>query len=56
MKTYDIHFIDYHMVGREIDMLTNVKSLTFCLFTDKEDAQNHCNVGNGSIVLDTICD
>ena len=56
MKTYDIHFIDYHMVGREIDMLTNVKSLTFRLFTDKEDAQNHCNVGNGRIVLDTICD
>ena len=40
---------------REINMLTNVKSLTFRLFTDKEDAQNHCNVGNGKIVLDTIC-
>lgn len=22
----------------------------------KEDAQNHCNVGNGKLVLDTICD
>ena len=38
-----------------INMLKNVKSLTFRLFTDKEDAQNHCNVGNGKIVLDTIC-
>jgi hypothetical protein len=36
-------------------MLKNVKSLTFRLFTDKENAQNHCNVGNGKIVLDTIC-
>lgn len=27
----------------------------FRLFTDKEEAQNHCNVGNGKIVLDTIC-
>ncbi len=50
------HFIDYRLIGREINMLKNVKSLTFRLFTDKEDAQNHCNVGNGKIVLDTICD
>ena len=49
------HFIDYRMVGREINMLKNVKSLTFRLFTDKEDAQNHCNVGNGKLVIDTIC-
>ena len=38
-----------------INMLKNVKSLTFRPFTDKENAQNHCNVGNGKIVLDTIC-
>ncbi|MBO6230972.1 MAG: alpha/beta fold hydrolase [Ruminiclostridium sp.] len=50
------HFIDYRLIGREINMLTNVKSLTFRLFTDKESAQNHCNVGNGKIVLDAICD
>lgn len=49
------HFIDYRLIGREINMLTNVHSLAFRLFTDKEDAQNHCNVGNGKIVLDTIC-
>ena len=49
------HFIDYRLIGREINMLTNVRSLTFRLFTDKEEAQNHCNVGNGKIVLDTIC-
>ena len=48
-------FIDYHLVDREIDMLTNTKSLTFRLFTAKEDAQNHCNVGNGKLTLDTIC-
>ena len=52
----DDHFINYRLVGREIDMLTNVKSLTFRLFTDKENAQNHCNVGNGKLALDTICD
>lgn len=48
------HFIDYRLIGREIDMLKNVKSLTFRLFTDKEDAQNHCNVGNGKLVIDEI--
>ncbi len=37
-------------------MLKNVRSLTFRLFTDKEDAQNHCNVGNGKLAVDTICD
>ena len=36
-------------------MLKNVIWLTFRLFTDKEDAQNHCNVGNGKLVLDNIC-
>ncbi|MCC8051520.1 MAG: alpha/beta fold hydrolase [Clostridiales bacterium] len=49
------HFIDYHMIGREIDMFTNVRSLTFRLFTEKEEAENHCNVGNGKLALDTIC-
>lgn len=49
------HFIDYRLVGKKISVLRNVRSLTFRLFTDKEDAQNHCNVGNGKIVLDTIC-
>lgn len=49
------HFIDYHMIGKEIDMFVNVKSLTFRLFTEKESAQNHCNVGNGKLALDTIC-
>ena len=50
------HFIDYTLIGREINMLKNVRSLTFRLFTDKEDAQNHCNVGNGQLTIDVICD
>ncbi len=48
------HFIDYRMVGHEINMLKNVRSLTFRLFTEREDAQNHCNVGNGKLVMDEI--
>jgi hypothetical protein len=39
-----------------IDSLVNVKSLTFRLFTAKEEAENHCNAGNTRLVLDTIMD
>lgn len=49
------HFIDYGMIGKEINMLKNVRSLTFRLFTDKEQAQDHCNCGNTKLALDTIC-
>lgn len=49
------HFIDYRIIGREINLLTKVKSLTFRLFTDQENGQNHCNAGNTKLVLDTIC-
>lgn len=49
------HFINYKMVGKEINMLKNVHSLTFRLMTDKEQAQNHCNCGNSKLVFDTIC-
>ena len=50
------HFIDYHLVNKEIDTLTNVKSLTVRIFTDKEGAGDHCNLGNGKLAMDTIID
>jgi hypothetical protein len=48
------HFIDYHMVNREIDALINVQSLTMRIFTDKENAGGHCNVGNPKLTFDTM--
>ncbi|MCH3918670.1 MAG: alpha/beta hydrolase [Spirochaetia bacterium] len=48
------HFIDYRLVGKEIDALTDVRSLTVRLFTEKEDAGAHCNVGNAKLVMDTM--
>ena len=48
------HFIPYTMVGEEINALKNVRSLTFRLFTDKEDACNHCNCGNVKLTFDTF--
>lgn len=48
------HFIPYTMAGEEINALKNVRSLTFRLFTEKEDACNHCSCGNVKLVLDTF--
>lgn len=48
------HFIDYTTVGAEISALKNVRSLTFRLFTDKENACNHCNCGNVELTFDTF--
>ena len=48
------HFIPYEMVDKEINALKNVKSLTFRLFTDKEEACNHCNCGNVKLTFDTF--
>ncbi len=48
------HFIDYRIVGEEIKALKNVKSLTVRIFTDKENAGAHCNVGNAKLAFDTM--
>lgn len=48
------HFLDMAEYKRIIDALTNVKSMTLRLFTAQEHAENHCNAGNGKLVLDTI--
>ncbi|HBF35990.1 MAG TPA: alpha/beta hydrolase, partial [Firmicutes bacterium] len=48
-----------HLIRKEnyksaIDSLTHVKSLTYRMFTAKENAASHCNTGNPKLVLDTI--
>lgn len=48
------HFIDYKLYKEEIDAMTNVQSLTFHLFNEKQNASSHCNVGNSRLVFDTI--
>ena len=48
------HFIPLDFYKQEIDALKNVSSLTFRIFTEHEHAENHCNVGNAKLVLDTI--
>ena len=48
------HFINYKSIGKEINCLTNVRSLTVKIFTEKQNAAAHCNVGNAKLVFDTI--
>lgn len=48
------HFVNYQMIGKEINSLPNVRSLTFRLMTEAEQASNHCSCGNTKLVLENI--
>ncbi len=50
----DDHFIQWDLYKKELDMLKNAKSITFRLFTEKEEASDHCQVGNTALALKTI--
>jgi pimeloyl-ACP methyl ester carboxylesterase len=48
------HLIPVEYYKKVIDRLTNVRSLTYRLFTSYEKAENHCNIGNSVLALDFI--
>ncbi len=48
------HFINWKLYKRELDLFENVRSLTFRLFTEREFACDHCQVGNTELALKTI--
>ena len=48
------HYVPLHQFYDQIQMLKNVRSLTARLFTEKEQAQNHVQVGNTELSLQTI--
>lgn len=48
------HFINPRLFHEEFDLLTNVRSLTLRLFSEKDNAGGHCNVGNSKLVLDAM--
>lgn len=50
------HFIYPYLFKEEYDLLKNVRSLTFRLLTNQQDAGSHCNVGNTKLVLDCMAD
>lgn len=48
------HYIPLVQFGEQIGSLTSVRSLTTRLFTRKQQAQNHCHVGNIGLSINVI--
>jgi hypothetical protein len=45
------HFIPFKMHHKQVRALTNARSVTGRIFTRKEHAQNHCQIGNVGLAL-----
>ncbi|MBU8922659.1 MAG: alpha/beta hydrolase [Bacteroidales bacterium] len=50
------HFIPKKMHQKQLDVLTNAKSVTGRVFTKEEHAQNHCQIGNVGLALEVMVD
>ena len=48
------HFIPLKMHYKQVKALTNAKSVTERIFTKKDHAQNHCQIGNIGLALEVI--
>ncbi len=48
------HFIPLKMHYKQVNALKNTRSLTARIFTRKEQAQNHCQIGNIRLALDLM--
>jgi hypothetical protein len=48
------HYIPLRQFFEQSQTLTEVRSLTTRLFTDKEHAQNHCHIGNIGLSIDVM--
>ncbi|MCP4415029.1 MAG: hypothetical protein GY805_00305 [Chloroflexi bacterium] len=50
----DDHFIPVRLHPRQVKALVGAKSVTDKVFTREDQAQNHCQVGNIGLALDTM--
>ncbi|MGD2247227.1 MAG: alpha/beta fold hydrolase [Candidatus Methanofastidiosia archaeon] len=48
------HFIPFKMHKMQVDALKNAKSVTEKVFTEKDHAHNHCQIGNIGLALDVM--
>jgi len=48
------HFVPIKMHKKQLEALTNARSVTDRIFTKNEHAHNHCQVGNVGLALETI--
>lgn len=54
MAAQEDHYIPLNQLFEQNKYLTNARSLTTRIFTRKENAQNHCHVGNIGISIEVI--
>lgn len=54
MAGTDDHYVPTHQLHRQAAALTNARSITTRLFTQAEQAHNHCQIGNIGTCLNTI--
>jgi alpha-beta hydrolase superfamily lysophospholipase len=50
------HYVPFHMIADQLLALTAAPSVTARVFTEAEQAQNHCQVGNTGLALTVILD
>ena len=50
----DDHFVPFKMHNMQVQALTNAKSVTARVFTEEDQAQNHCQIGNIGLALDVM--
>jgi len=50
------HFVPFKMHDLQLKAFTNARSVTDIVFTKESQAQNHCQIGNIGLVLDTMID
>jgi pimeloyl-ACP methyl ester carboxylesterase len=48
------HFIPMKLHHMQVDALENARSVTERIFTEKEQAHNHCQIGNIGLALETM--
>jgi len=48
------HMVPFKMHKLQVNALTNAKSVTEKVFTEEENAQNHCQIGNVGLALRTM--
>ena len=54
LTSRDDHFIPYKLHDKQLALLSNARSLTDRVFTKVESAQNHCQIGNVGLALETM--
>ena len=50
------HYMPLHMLPDQLMTLTAAHSVTARVFTEAEQAQNHCQIGNTGLALKVIFD